>query len=589
MKYRRLLYLFAFMTFYSTSNNEVATVQKIFTDDTPVEIDGIIVSRRGLIDQISEILEGAVSVTEDILNTLLLPIKQLIKLDQKAILDNPHQNDEARVRLGGPICDEELSFREARFPVVKDAQEQFLETSLDDEDVLEIAFVASGGGVRAQIYSLGACFGADKMGLLDAVMCISALSGSTWFLSSWISGGLPISEYKEQALDEVCRGIDIDNIEDFGPMFDALFVKFAFNQHINVVDLYGALLANNFLDGLEKQQNMVYLSDQVSMMNGGSFPLPICTAILGERDYENYWFEFTPFEVGSRWLGAYIPAWSFGRKFKRGSSTVNAPEMSSGFLLGIYGSAFAASFEEMYERSFKYIELPKWLNDVPLADSLFASLKEFFRQATVCTDFGDIRFAWGQVFNYVYKMRECSFRGERNLKLVDAGCHMNNPIFVTYRKPPYGSAPDVIFVFDSGGKIGIDELNLEATYAEENNLPFPDIDKKDATEKVLTVFGDPSDLENPLVLYMPRIVDHQLLALHKENSPLSDYPKRLYDLDIEEEISSGFARTVNFEYSREQAELISDLAEFNVRAVEKEIKELLKKRISAKRLQRNKS
>ncbi len=584
MRYRNLIFVFAFVSsFYRATGGEVKTADDIFNIEESGRADGQFITRKGLINQISQALEGVASITEDILNVILFPVKELIKLDQKAIVENQHKKDIATVRLGSPVCDGEMEFRERRFTIVKDAQERFLEMDLDDEDVLEIAFCTSGGGVRAKAYSLGACVGADKVGLLDTAMCISGLSGSTWFIAPWISSGLPICEYRKRGISEIFAGIDISSSKDIVTMLDAIWVKFAYNQHLNIVDLYGGILANNFLRGLGVKQNMVYLSDQQKTLSDGIFPLPVYTAVLGNRDMPNYWFEFTPFEVGSRWLGAYVPSWAFGRKFKNGKSKSSAPEMSLGFLMGIWGSAFAASFEEAYEKGIKNMKLPKFLKGVPGAKLIFNALKKTLAKLAYFSDLGELRVAWGQVFNYVYKMKESSFKKSKDIKLVDAGVDFNNPVFATYRKPPYGDAPDVIFVFDSGGAVGIEELKLLKEYACQYNLKFPEIDEENYEQRAITIFEDKDDPSIPVVIYLPRVADPYMFGRYAKDEQLGPFVQKLQDFDIEEAIKSGFAGTFNFEYMREEAELIADLAEFNIRAVAYKIKDALKRRLKLKR------
>ncbi|MCK5632601.1 hypothetical protein KAH94_02550 [bacterium] len=586
MKYRNFCFIFAFITFYSSSNNKITfSVDQFMTDEISVA-DEMAITRRGIINEISEALEGVLAVTEDVLNIILLPIKQLIKLDQEAILQNQHKSDVAMVRQGGPLCQGELNFREKRFPIVKKAQEKLLAMNLEDEDVLEIAFSGSGGSMRAKAFSLGACYGADKIGLLDTAMYMSGLSGTTWFLAPWISSGLPLGQYYERAMQDICYGLDIDDIDDLEPILDSLWTKFAFNQHINIIDIYGGLLGNNLLSGFGKKQHMIYLSDQQKTIADGIFPMPIYNAVLAERHMKKHWFEFTPFEVGSRWLGAYIPSWSFGRKFKKGKSCSKAPEMSLGFMMGICGSAFAASFQEAYDKCFKNIRLPKFLSKVPAADKIFNILKGILKKLALSTELGDIRIAWGQVFNYVYKMEKSVYRDYQDLKLIDAGVEFNNPIFSTYRKPPYADAPDVIFVFDATSVVSTTEIKGAQDYASLYNLKFPKIDTDDVLGKALTVYGDINDLDVPLILFMPRTIDYKLLSKNSNNEKFKDHVRQLKDFDIEEAVNLGFAFSGNFKYTREQADLIVGLGEFNVRALEQTIKEILKKRIEAKRKKR---
>ena len=569
---------------FTTGLHATDSQKNVFDGNPSLMVNGIRVTRKGLINQISQAVEGVVAVTEDILNVILSPLKQLIKLDQEAIINNPHAHDVAKVRIGGPLCKQEMAFRARRFAHVKAAQEKMLNMKLSDDDVLEIAFCGSGGGVRAMTCSLGSCVGADKIGLLDSVMYMSGLSGSTWFLAPWISSGLPLREYKEHALQAITRGLSIQAFSDLNVIFDAFWVKFAFNQHLNVVDIYGSLLANNFLRCVGKPQNMVYLSDQRKVIAHGDFPMPIYTAVFAEQDTPNYWFEFTPFEVGARHLGGYIPSWSFGRKFKRGVSRSCAPEQSLGFMMGMFGSAFAASFEEGYHLAIKNLALPKFLQHVPGANKIFEALKKLIGKMSQ-TDLGELRLAWAQVFNFSYKMKGFYYYKNRDMKLVDAGVSFSDPIFVTYRRPPHGEAPDVIFIL-AAGSANDETLHDAEAYARRNDLPFPEIDYTDLEKHAMTTFGNALDLKIPLVIFMPRIIDTQLLAQYAHDPALGDYAQQLQSFDIEQEVKTGFAHTFNFNYTRKQAELLMHLTEFNMRAVAQRIKDILEVRISAKRMLR---
>lgn len=46
------------------------------------------------------------------------------------------------------------------------------------------------------------------------------------------------------------------------------------------------------------------------------------------------WFEFTPYEVGCEELEAWVPMWSFGRKFENGQSVEKLPEQTLDILMG---------------------------------------------------------------------------------------------------------------------------------------------------------------------------------------------------------------------------------------------------------------
>jgi len=561
------------------TNNDVSEMQ-----------DKLILTKgdKGVLNSIIDFLGGALSVAEDVACSLLYPVQELIKQKQSAIVNNPYKNLHAHVRCGEPVCEPERLFRDRRLFKVKEAQEKMLDMPLENEDVLEIALSCSGGGWRAMCCSIGSCVGANKIGLLDCSMYVSALSGSTWFLGPWLSTGLSIDEYKQRALGIACKGIEPDKFSDIPPIINNLWVKFAYNQPLNIVDLYGSLLSNSILKDLGKDCHQVYLTDQRRTIESANFPMPVYTATLGEREKSEFWFEFTPYEVGSRWMGAYVPSWAFGRSFKGGVSKDNAPEQSLGFLMGVCGSAFAADFEDVYDIILEGVEFPSFLKDVPFAETIFNAIKSVFGKLAYATDLGDLRIAWSRVRNFTYGMKGVVHSNYRDLKLVDAGLDFNNPIFATYRKPPYGSAPDIVFIFDSSGTIEYKDIKRLVDYADYNGLKFPRIEPFEPGKQIINIFKDDEDLDVPVVVYLPRVNGISLLQKSHNKKWYDYYFGLLNEFDIDEAISSGFANTFNFSYSKRQAEQLMAATEFNMIAVSDVIKDVMKKRIEAKRVARNK-
>lgn len=56
--------------------------------------------------------------------------------------------------------------------------------------------------------------------------------------------------------------------------------------------------------------------------------------IENEQSDAYQWFEFTPYEVGCEELEAWVPMWSFGRKFENGKDVEKLPEQTLDILLG---------------------------------------------------------------------------------------------------------------------------------------------------------------------------------------------------------------------------------------------------------------
>jgi len=544
-------------------------------------------NEKGFLNSVLSVFGGVLSVAEGLAYTLLTPVQQVIKLALPAITENPYRNLKATVRCGDPICEPELLFRDKRLIFVKEAQEKMLSMELEPEDVLEIGFSHSGGGWRAMLCAIGSCAGADKIGLLNCAMNISGLSGSTWFIAPWVYSGLHIEYYRERAIKVASEGIDLQSFSEITPLLDSLLVKFAYSEPLNIVDLYGGLLANSLFRGLKDDPHRAYVSAQRENVMSGRYPFPVYTATLGERMKDEFWFEFTPFEVGSRWLNAYVPTWAFGRHFKRGVSKDYAPEQSTGFLCAIFGSAFAADFEDLYETMIQGLEIPSFMEYIPFGSQIFDAIKQVVERLAY-TDFGDLRIAWSRVPNFVYKMHGMPHSSYKELRLVDAGLDFNNPVFVTYRKPPYGDAPDIIFIFDAGATVEFKEVQALVDYAKYHGLKFPKIEPYEVDKHVISVFKDDDDIEVPVVVYMPRLNGLSLLMRNNYKGWYDYYLDLLDGFDIDQACSSGFADTFNFDYTKREAETIVAMTEFNVISVSNKIKEIMKERIEAKRKFRNK-
>lgn len=545
-------------------------------------------NNKGLLNLVISYLGTILSVAEDAAFAILTPVQEIIKQNSAAIYENPFRNMGASVRIGEPIGPQELLFREERFPIVKSAQEKMLGIELADEDVLEVGFSCSGGGWRAMCCAAGSFVGADKIGLVDTAMYASTLSGSTWFMGPWIYSGMDIHDYRKRLIDVASTGIKIKSPKEAETIFDNVWVKLAFNQPLNVIDIYGALLANSLLRGLTNDPHRVYLTDQRQVIDKGKFPLPVYTAVLGEPDTDEFWFEFTPYEIGTRWLNAYVPTWAFGRHFKGGNSKSFAPEQYLGFMMGIFGSAFAADMEDIYDALIKDAKLPGLLKDIPFAESIFKAIKSVFASIAYTTDMGDMRIAWARVPNFVYKLDGVERNNKKEFQLVDAGLDINNPVFAAYRKPPYGSAPDILFVFDSGASVNFNELQAMMDYAKYHGLKFPKIEPFDVGKSTIYIFKDDTDLEVPVVVYMPRINGLTLLDKSDYKNVDSYYVKMLDGFDMEKAVSSGFAKTFSFDYTKKDAETLMAMTEYNIVSVKDKIKQVMKDRIDLKRKIREK-
>ena len=544
-----------------------------------------------------DLLEKSSDFFSGVIQGMSEPLRNIIKRDQPAVQNNSYKDKVATVRQGPNISPEELAFRtQRRALVIAKQQEMFKERIDPAQGPLEVAIAFSGGGVRALYSTLGALVVLEESGMLDISMTLAALSGSTWALFPWMQGSpannmpLPVRDHLNSMLSRFNAGLQIstnpaEGVRELRAITDMLLVKFAFDQPVNaVVDLYGALLANKLKSQFGDNRQRMHISDIASTLKSGKYPLPVGVAKLSGGD----WFEVTPFECGSRWIGeggAYVPTWSFGRKFgvtKPGESHEFAPEQGEGFFEGMFGSAIAASLRETYYSVVRGMAIPDFMK------------KGLFE--LIDTELGTIRAVWAEVYNPFIKLLPAPWGQELKLRLIDAGLFFGSPVFATYRKTAQGGtalveggAPDVILIFDNSQVVGSDELYKHAKYAEEHRLKYPlktsdfiesghtmifkdPQRQKSVSERMINVF-ELDDLTVPTVVYITRIFDPASVNY----ATCDSHGMRDMQAMTVDDTAMGY-NTFNLIYSTEQASRLAKFAECNARAVMPKVKEVIARR-----------
>ncbi len=464
-----------------------------------------------------------------------------------AIADNPYKNQVAYVRRGNGLCDQEKAFLIKRSARVARGITQFTGKPLGIK-VPTIALACSGGGYRAMLYTAGALKAINALQLMDTLTYAVGLSGSTWTIATWISSGKSIDEFHDWLINNI--GFDMQNCDtdDFALMGKTVLTKYCAGQPIGFVDLYGACIANDLFDSFTTDKIKVYVSDQSKNLSDGSLPLPIYTAISGEDTHsEKLWYEFTPFEVGAPWMDSYVPTWAFGRKFKNARSVTSAPEQPMGTFLGTFGLALGITIKRM-------------LKEANIQDNIQTLiLKKLIGK--IINGHGDDRPISADYHNFAVGIADVPFNNLPILHMVDAGINFNLPYPPISGQRASRKADIIIFVDASAGEVG-QELRKTEHYARAHNLPFPVIDYSLVAKQAVTIFKNETDTNVPVVIYIPRIVDHAMLENHKIDEQF--LYTVLHDFDVEKCIADEACNTFNFQYSPREARQLTALGEFNM-------------------------
>ncbi|XP_078126156.1 LOW QUALITY PROTEIN: cytosolic phospholipase A2 gamma-like [Sander vitreus] len=248
------------------------------------------------------------------------------------------------IRQSQSLCAGEQEYVHKRKRVVLESLSS-LGINCTTDSVPHIALLASGGGQRAAVGLVGSLYQMEKEHLLDTLLYLGSVSGSTWSMSSIYSD----PQWNDN-LDTAVSRLSGPGV----PLEEALawLGERAKEEHFSLSDVWGVLTSA----GIMKQMDLRHLSDESSRK--ATNPYPIYNAIekycYSHGPIQGKWFEVTPHEAGFTELGLFIKTSLLGSKFQNGKLLVKKPEMDMVKLQGILGSALAL------EKTIKDL-IPPWL------------------------------------------------------------------------------------------------------------------------------------------------------------------------------------------------------------------------------------
>uniref|UniRef100_A0A452GNW3 Phospholipase A2 n=1 Tax=Gopherus agassizii TaxID=38772 RepID=A0A452GNW3_9SAUR len=510
------------------------------------------------------------------------------------------------VRLGFGLCEEEREFLDKRKKIVSQALMKTLKLreAPGKDEVPVVAVLGSGGGTRALTSFYGSLSGLQQLGLLDSTMYLCGISGSTWCLSAlyqdtdWSCKDLQgaISNARDNVSSSKAGAFSSERLKYY---FQELNSMENGGRKVSFTDLWG-LIIEYFL---YQKEDLSKLSDQQEAVKRAQNPYPIYAAInvrpnISDDDFAE-WCEFTPYEVGFRKYGAFVRAEDFDSEFFMGRLVRKRPEPRICYLQGMWGSAFAASLDDVF------------LKMVGSGLSFLDSLKDVirviddcqrfhFREATrlktrlvipggpllqIFQDFFKSRVTSGETFNfmqglylhrnYVNNRHFVAWKGthldafpnqltpmEDSLYLVDGGFSINSPFPVVLQPE---RDVDVILSFNYSWDAPFEVLQLTQKYCEEQEIPFPQIilsEEDEKKPKECYMFVDDENPKAPIVLHFPLVNDtfrkYKAPGIERE----SEDEKSFGDFVIEGKDSPY--RTLNFTFEPYDFDRLVEVNCYNV-------------------------
>uniref|UniRef100_A0A671L3C5 Cytosolic phospholipase A2 gamma-like n=1 Tax=Sinocyclocheilus anshuiensis TaxID=1608454 RepID=A0A671L3C5_9TELE len=241
--------------------------------------------------------------------------------------------ESGEVRIAHALHTKEEEFVVKRREIVFQSLQKH-EIRCSQNKVPHIALLSSGGGQRAMVGLLGSLVQLDKAGLLDCILYLSGVSGSTWCMASLYQEP-DWSTKLETVKDNIIKRLSGPGVS-WGDAFAKLKKYYNGKDFFSLTDLWAAIVVTTYMKEIDEHT----LTDKRSQL--GKDPFPIYTVTDKQSKQEeggDPWFEITPHEAGYSLSGAFVETSSFGSQFDNGSKKKHQPEMDMLYLQALCGSA----------------------------------------------------------------------------------------------------------------------------------------------------------------------------------------------------------------------------------------------------------
>lgn len=349
------------------------------------------------------------------------------------------------------------------------------------------AIALSGGGLRAAIASQAFTCALEEMGLLELNSYISTLSGSSWFLTSWLHHNLPLTKQTENLRTRVNKKSSLHHLINAATSY----YPNAY-QHNALCLQWGTLIGSLLIEeDLNKLKNIA-LSSLTANLDATKHPYPLFSSIISNsRPYS--WIEFSLHEVRAyNQLDGNDSRIPINQFYSRYNST---QEENIAFMLSLFSSAHTAKPRDVYER------IQTWLSNptIPKKSNIFP--ESFRQQAHKWLDAIDhIHLPAGKVVNFTRHEKNARYKDKPWLEIADAGISCNIPLM-----PLFARNIDIYFICDISALLQkqiFNDLEILAEQAKEGNYPFPQIDYSQLKLNECNIIAD--DIPNsPILFYFP--------------------------------------------------------------------------------------
>ncbi|XP_052412972.1 cytosolic phospholipase A2 gamma-like isoform X3 [Carassius gibelio] len=225
------------------------------------------------------------------------------------------------------------------------------------KEVPNIALLGSGGGQRAMVGLLGSLVQLDKAGLLDCILYLSGVSGSTWCMASLYkepNWSTKLETVKNKIIKRL-NGPEVSLTDAMAKLKKYYYGK----DFFSLTDVWAVMLVASIVKEIDEHT----LTEQRNQHNKDPFPIyAVIDKQIKQSDDGDPWFEINPYEAGYSLSGVFVDTSDFGSQFHKGSKIKHQDEFDMLYLQALCGSALG--------------------DEVAIKNDMWQKIKDFFQNET---------------------------------------------------------------------------------------------------------------------------------------------------------------------------------------------------------------
>uniref|UniRef100_A0A8C2A263 PLA2c domain-containing protein n=1 Tax=Cyprinus carpio TaxID=7962 RepID=A0A8C2A263_CYPCA len=336
--------------------------------------------------------------------------------------------------------------------------------------VPNIALLGSGGAQRAMVGLLGSLVQREKAGLLDCILYLSGVSGSTWCMASLYkepNWSTKLETVKEKIIERL-SGPGVSLTDAMAKLKKYYYGK----DFFSLTDVWAVLVVTSIVKEIDEHT----LTEQRKQHNKDPFPI---YAVIDKQSKQSNdgdpWFEINPYEAGYSLSGVFVDTGDFGSQFHKGSKIKHQDEFD---MLYLQGKKILSQRNLSGGKS-------KLISTMNTADK--RAEKQYIKRFAmdVCEDLSNAgisickcmaQWIWGRKYNFLHNMtgenRPSTLLQSETRDYIDAGVLLNSPYFSVLRED---RDIDLIISLDFSQGDPFMTVKDAAETCKKLKIPFPEV------------------------------------------------------------------------------------------------------------------